>query len=241
MKIGVKTYSNYEFLKHFETKCDFYEIQGIQSKDYSFIKHLKKEIVIHAEHNLFGVNFADKNKEEHNLRSIKFAQKLADIANSKKIILHPGKIENENCSVENFLYLIKKINDKRIILENLYGESSFFNDPIKIKEILQKTKLGLCLDLNHAIVSANLRKQNYLDELKELLKLNPVHFHIGGQVMNSNTDSHISFGDKRSDINMEIILRLFPKDASMTFETTTNIKEVEYDIEFIKKVISKIN
>ncbi|MBR9705338.1 hypothetical protein GOV12_08040 [Candidatus Pacearchaeota archaeon] len=92
MKIGVKTYNNKEFLKHFENQVDFFEIMAIRTNNYDFVTELNKPIVIHAEHRLFGVNFADSKLIKANLDSINFAKKIADLSNSNKIIVHPGDL-----------------------------------------------------------------------------------------------------------------------------------------------------
>ena len=123
MKIGVKTFDNRNFLKPFENQVDFFEIMAIETNKYDFLKEFKLPMVIHSQHGVFGVNSADKTKEERNLKSINFARKIADKVNSKKIILHPGELEDENCSKEQAIKFIKTLDDKRIIIENVTQES----------------------------------------------------------------------------------------------------------------------
>ena len=87
MKIGVKTFGDSDFLKHFENKADFFEIMAIKGNDYSFLKKFSLPCVIHIEHQKFGINIADKTKQKINLESINYAVKIADMVNSKKLIL----------------------------------------------------------------------------------------------------------------------------------------------------------
>ena len=63
MKIGVKTFNNPKFLEHFEKDVDFFEVQAIQKNNYSFLKKFSLPIVVHAEHQNFGINISDKSKE----------------------------------------------------------------------------------------------------------------------------------------------------------------------------------
>ena len=95
MKIGVKTFDDTNVLKHFEDKADFFEIMAIRGKDYSFLKKFSLPLVIHKEHQNFGINIADKTKQKINLESVNHAIKIADMVNSKKLILHPGLIDNK--------------------------------------------------------------------------------------------------------------------------------------------------
>ncbi len=67
MKIGVKTYDNPLFLKEFVDKVDFFEVMAIEGKDYSFLKSFNKPVVVHAQHDSFGINNADKSKRENKL------------------------------------------------------------------------------------------------------------------------------------------------------------------------------
>ena len=75
MKFGVKTWDSEDFLNYFFSEADFFEVQAIRGRDYSFLKKFagKIPIVIHAEHQSFGVNAADSSLNSENLESINFA------------------------------------------------------------------------------------------------------------------------------------------------------------------------
>ncbi len=240
MKIGVKTFNNSKFLEHFEKDVDFFEVQAIQKNNYSFLKNFSLPIVVHAEHNGFGVDISNKKKENKNLKAINFAKKVADLVDSKKIIIHPGasKKLGGDCCVENTIDFLRKIDDKRILIENVV--TGIGNSPETIKEIMEKTGVGFCFDVNHAICYAKLNKMNENKVIKEFLRLNPKHFHVGGQRFVSGKHiSHISLKD--FDYNWRSILSLYPKDAEITLETTIDIKKVEKDVEFIKELVSEID
>ncbi len=238
MKLGVKTFNNPLFLEHFKDKADFFEIMAIRINNYNFLKKFQIPMVIHVEHQRFGINIVDKSKYNQNLESINFAKKLADFTNSKKIILHPGIMYNENCSKENSINFIKEINDKRIIIENLIPvEKSLCTTPEETKEFLELTKTGFCFDINHAIETAIFLKQDYIQFIKDFIKLKPSHYHLGGQIIKENK-THLPL--KESDFDLKEIIKLFPKDAEITLETAIDIKNTENDIILIKQILNSL-
>ncbi len=246
MKIGVKTYNNPEYLKKFEDKVDFFEIMAIETNNYDFIKELKLPIVIHSQHRRFGVNIADKTKEKINLTSINFARKIADMANAKKIILHPGDIDNENCSLEQSISFAKNLNDKRIIIENIPKEGKIkrlCQTPQETKDFLKSTGKGLCFDIGHAIWAAIYLNEDYKKFIKEFLKLKPVHYHIGGLKINSKNlpleqRDHLPLNE--CDFDLKEVLKLIPNDAELTIETTTDPKKTLEDVNTLRKWIEEL-
>jgi len=243
MKFGVKTYDSKEFLDYLLDKADFFEVQAIRKNDYSFLKNYsgKKSIVIHCEHQGFGVNLCDSSKKEFNLGAISFAQKLADLTNSKKIIVHLGYLEegNKNCLRENAIELLKEINDKRICVENVpyiargFNGISFGSSPKEIKEVCREVGCGFCFDINHAIDFArDLHKDIYL-VIKEFEMFNPNHYHLGGQNIEKGI-SHLDFKD--SNLDLEKIFSLLNKNAEITLEVGINEKEVEKDLKIVREI-----
>lgn len=242
MKIGVKTFDNPEFLKQFEDKVDFFEIMAIQTNDYSFLKDFSLPIVIHAEHQAFGVNPADSSKKELNLRSINFARKVANLSNAKKIIVHPGFIEkgNQNCSLKNSIDLFKEIGDKRILIENLpkfHKEGkSLASSSGKIKKIMKNAGTQFCFDVNHHLKNLKKLGRNY-DFIKKYVQLNPAHYHIGGQRILERKE-HTCLED--SELDLKQILSYYPENAEITLETETDIAKVEKDVEIIRNVLKEL-
>ncbi|MBS3078876.1 hypothetical protein J4218_02030 [Candidatus Pacearchaeota archaeon] len=239
MKIGVKTFSNEQVLEHFKDKVDFFEIMAVEKNDYDFLKKFKLPIVIHAQHSRFNIDYADKLKKEINLKSINFAIDLANKTKSNKIIVHPGSSQNKTCSKEQAIDFLKNIDDKRILIENLIPlEDSIGLTPLDIKEFLDKTNKKFCLDINHAIETATSLKQDYIQVIKEFLKLKPIHYHLGGQII-KESKTHLSLED--SDFDIKEIISLLPKNAEITLETTMDIDKLDKDVEIIKKIINELD
>lgn len=235
MKIGVKTYSSPEFLKHFGKEVDFFEVMVADGNNYDFVKTLSKPVVIHAQHETLGINNADSTQIAKNTASFESARKVADSCKAKRIILHPGRINDKNCSRETFVSFVKKLKDKRILVENLIG-NYLCTTPEETASIMKATGAGLCLDINHAIFTALALKQDPLDMIREFVELKPVHYHLGGQRMRVGDMAHLSFQD--SDLDIVGILKLIPEDAEITLEVSTDIKKVENDIKIIRQIIS---
>jgi len=235
MKIGVKNYGDLDYFRALNDKADYFEIMAIPGKDYSYMDEFDKPIVIHAQHEGFGINIADKSKFDKNLESINFAISLADKFNSKVIILHPGKISDSNCSEEQAISFLNSIKDKRVIIENVtFVKNKIGITPENIANLMKKTGRGFCFDVNHAIITAlELGKEPY-EYLKEFVKLKPSYYHIGGQTTKGDGKTHLSF--KHSDIDLDKIMKIIPKDAELTLEVSMNIEDTKYDVDLIRKL-----
>ncbi|MEN9626049.1 MAG: hypothetical protein RL557_377 [archaeon] len=243
MKIGVKCYHEEDFLDYFIGKADFFEVQGLRNKDYSFLKKYRKQnipIVIHAEHHKQGCNPADKSLKT-TAPSIQQAIRIANLAESKKIILHAGIIDNKHCSEEQAINFVNSLKDRRLLIENTFRnrkEGSLCTTPEEMKSFLKKTKKGFIFDLAHCIISAHLNKKDPWEFIQAFLKLKPKHFHLSGQKWDSLQDLHLSL--TKCDFDLAKILRLYPKDAEITLEVSKYKDKTDEDVKFIRKIISKL-
>ena len=223
MKLGVKTFKEGDFLRPFKDKADFFEVMAIQDENYSFLKEFSLPIVIHAQHQKFGVNNADKTKIKKNIDSTNFAINLANEYKANKIIVHPGEITDKNCSEAQAVSFFKSIKDKRILIENLpKNPNCLCSTPEEMKMFLKETKTGFCFDINHAIETAVYLNKDYIEFIKKFIELKPAHYHLGGQNLKKKED-HINF--KESDIDLKKILELIPKDVEITLEVSTDIEK----------------
>jgi endonuclease IV len=245
MKIGVKTFNEIEILEKFKDHVDFFEIMALDKPNpqvLEFIKNSNMPIIIHSQHAGFGINNADKSKINKNKKAMEKAIEHANHSNAKRIIVHPGEKENETCSENNSLEFIKSFPDSRIIIENmpkipLTKGICLGYSPESIKLFMEKTGAGFCLDINHAICSAIENDLDYKSYLKDFIKLKPAHYHLGGQKIRKNRQTHLSLED--SEINIKEIVELLPANAEITLETTTDLNKIQRDIDIIKKYISE--
>ncbi len=238
MKIGVKTYGDENFLKPFEDKVDFFEIMAVQENDYSFLKNFCLPMVIHAEHQVYGSNPADISKKKSNLKSVNFARRLADKVNAEKIIVHPGDLYDSKCSLKNSIDFFNEINDDRICIENLSERKTRTRlcvCPSDLETFLYETKKKFCFDINHAGELKNVNGDYSF--IKNYLRLNPKHYHIGGQRLSKSND-HICLED--SELDLKKILSYYPYNAEITLETEVDIEKTKKDVEIIRNVLREL-
>jgi len=239
MKFGVKTYDDESFLDVFSDKCDFFEVQAVQKNDYNFLRKYNLPIIIHCEHEGFGINVADISKRDLNLQAIHFAKVVADSVGAKKIIIHPGTLENENCSKENAVEFLKEHCDSRFIIENMpysHNETNSLrlcSTPAEMREFMDKTGLGFCFDINHAIEYALEVGLDYIKFLKEFSKIDASHYHLGGENMEKR-ESHLSF--VHSNLDLDIIFKILPKTAEITLEVEIEKENVLEDLKVVGRV-----
>jgi len=236
MKIGVKTFDYIREFEYFKDKADFIEIMAVEGRDYSKFKDFKIPFIIHSQHTTFGINNADKTLYQKNLDSFNYAKKVADMLGAKKIIVHPGDIEGDNCSENNSVNFIKSLKDNRIIIENMPRKNALCRTPKQLKEFITKTGCGFCFDINHAILIAQNLKKDYKEIIKSFVKLKPNHFHLVGQKIPGK--DHLCFSD--SELDLKEIFSFLPKDAEITLETSKDIEKTKEDLKVIREVLKEI-
>jgi sugar phosphate isomerase/epimerase len=195
--------------------------------------------IIHAPHFDKGVNLAKKENLETNLLYAAETVKFADALKTDTIIFHPG-IEGDLRETVDQLHLI---NEPRIIIENkpYFG----FNDvicvgssPEDLEFILANADVGFCLDIGHAICSANARTIDPMEYLAKFLTLTPRMFHLTDGKFDSMYDRHDHFG--KGDYNIPNIVKLLPHGSLITVETdkdsTENLDDFAEDISYLKSV-----
>lgn len=238
IKYGLKIWSsNREIIDQAEelikTKVfDYIELLPVPDVDISSFQEIKASYIIHIPHSKFDFNIADKKKEEFNLKIINHSIECADKLNAKYLILHTGF-----GSFDTAKKFLKKINDKRIILENMpkftsSNQAMVGSSPKEIKE-LKGNKFGFCLDFGHGTTLS----KDYKKDIKEFLKLNPEMFHISDGILNNQKDEHYNIGE--GDYDIEFMVDCIKKsDSEMaTLETPrNNLKSLKEDLINIKRL-----
>ena len=246
MKIGLKIFEkkDLEEIRPLLNKIDFLEVMAIETNDYSFLKDVKLPLIIHCEHQRWGINFANAMSFVKNRNALRFAIELADDYNAKFIVVHPGFNEKGFCAVNNISHFLSNFKDERILVENhpevdegykeIYGVS--LGDLSKITEIAKK---GFCLDFEHAAITAKHRGEDIIKFIQELMKLEPQYFHICNCKFGKKTNlvdgikNHLPLS--KGDLPITKIKELIPKGAWILLETGHNIEEHAKDIEFLRK------
>jgi len=233
MKVGIKIFPNrIKKIPEYAAIADYIEVMAAPNLNPQNLKNFSIPITIHAQHNQFGVNIADKSIVKLNLKAVEKAKKAADIVDSDIIILHPGKLENKNCSFDNAVNFFNKLKDPRIIIENLSDKNNICKSPEELLSFQQKTGCDFCLDFAHVVVAAFHLKKDYKEIVKQFVKLNPFYFHISDGFVNTGKDRHLNLGEGDYDLKF---FRQFIGNKRVSLETKSSpILVYQEQIKFLK-------
>jgi deoxyribonuclease IV len=201
-------------------------------------KALRIPYVVHAPHFREKMNLAKKENKELNLKLAKETIRFANDLNSEIIIFHPGIAGD----VKETVNQLQQINDSRIIIENkpyyALDDGLICNghSPEEIEYIMNNANVGFCLDLGHAICSANAKKIKQSEYLKQFVDLNPKIFHMTDGDYAGVYDKHSHFG--AGNFNINYLLNKIPKGSCITIETikssNESLNDFVGDINYIK-------
>jgi len=223
---------------------ELYAVPGSYDVYISVWKSLKIPFVIHAAHFRDGMNLAKREKEAMNRLLITEARQYADDLKADKIIIHPGIAGDIRETVRQ----LKQVKDQRILIENkpyhALDDGLICNGtaPEEIALIMDKTGVRFCLDIGHAICSANAHKQEPYAYLRQFLELKPKILHLTDGDINGMRDVHRHFGQGNFDLSR--ILALLPKEIEITVETekdrTDRLDDFVADLNVIKNYVSTL-
>jgi len=206
MKIGIKFFpDNAGRLKELSKHIDFAEVMAIEGADFAPFQETGLPVTLHCEHSRFGVNPASIEKRDKTVSAVNFALELADRFSSRFVVVHPGVLEDNKCSLENTTDLLKQFRDKRIVVENLplwFGPEKAHKcvapTPEEMEIILSATGNRVCLDFGHAAVTAHEIGEEHVGFVKRFMELKPSYFHISDN--DGTADLHMSLGEGKLDI-----------------------------------------
>ena len=252
IKYGLKLWSVNK--KYFLDVIDFYHTGLIDFAELYIVPNTfrKREaailknipVQIHAPHSLHSFNVFGLDKEKIDLFKNQVVE-AADFFDSQHIILHSGV----GSDLKIFKRNIKKISDKRILVENkpkigLDNRICFGYSLSQLRFIKKKCKLSICLDISHAIKSALSQKKDYKKYLETLIKtLEPDYFHVSDGLLIGEEDEHLSLG--KGDFDLKWIKNILnklskTKDISIVIETPKGKDNLENDAKNINFFKNKI-
>lgn len=203
---------------------ELYTVPNSYNEYINYWKKLQIPFIIHGPHYSHGLNFSDRNKREGNIKLAEESIRFCDDLKSDILIFHPGV----NGSIDETIDQINFINDKRIVIENkpyygLNNEICIGHSPEEIQRIMHNVRVGFCLDIGHTICSANAKKINQIEYIKEFIELNPKIFHLTDGNYNGIKDMHEHYGEGTFPI--KDIMKLIENDSMITNETKKNSDE----------------
>lgn len=252
MKIGLKLWSNNEnYLSHAENLwgegvfdfIELYLVPGTYEKYVSQWKGLEVPYFIHAPHAHHKFNLADSSREEDNLKLYDETRRLADELNASLIIVHPGVL-GEDTDIPQKQKSIKKqlkmLNDERVLIENKPYKA--INDlgicagssPEEIRDYIEATGMGFCLDVNHALKYAISMGRDHMEAIKEFADMGPKIIHICGLDDTVEEDKHLHLYD--SEIDLDNIMNILT-GCGTEYWTIETPKDSKTDLEDFKKEV----
>ncbi len=182
-----------------EKKIDFIELYNNPEVDFAE-EHLSTLLGIPISiHNANTKGFHEFLLGPEQLLIWKTTLRLADYFSSKLIVIHPG----QKHTFESFLPELKKIDDPRIVVENmpgldLAGVAVFGQKLSDLKKIKEHT--SICFDLEKAVTAANYQGLDYKEYITDCLQaLKPRYFQISGTDSNQPSENHGNLWESNMD------------------------------------------
>lgn len=251
-KIGLKLWSTntdyyfYEAQKLYkEGVCNYVELYIVPNtvETLEKWKTLGVPINLHCPHFFHGFNLAQKEKFEYNREIYTQVKYFADSLKSEYIVFHGG-IDGD---IRETARQLKSFHEARAILENkpfqaiankmggILCRGATLNE---VQYVLNEVNCGFCLDIGHAICSANSQKIDKWKFIDELNRLKPNLYHLTDlKDVNSVYDSHVHIGE--GTLNIKRALSYVTDQSLLTVETEKSYVENLRDFrEDVKKLIN---
>ena len=185
--------------------------------------------------------------KENNLKIFNEVREFADRLNVDYIIIHGGLDGDVNETAKQ----LKSFNEPRALIENkpyravpkiAENKTCIGYNFNQLEIIKNESDCGFCLDFNHAICTANSFNYNYVNFIKELMKLKPNMFHISDmENASAEIDTHLHLG--AGQINLQSLTQFLNKDSKVSLETAksskTSLEDFIKDSEYFSKMLIK--
>ena len=249
MEVGIKLWSTnpVEYVNG-AGFADFVEVMPVDAKSLMKFTARKYRYTVHVPHERFGFNPALDFETSLKLlqRGISAAKKLR----AKHLIMHTSYLRehpNEKTvrdAIKKTAQLVKKANYDHVLIENSLKRGVFKEDSSRyyicydydqLKELLEITGAGFCLDFEHAAITAYQLGLKYEEHVAELLKLKPEYFQLSGtSPALGGQHHHLSIFDGIIDLNfVKKILKKANKPVCL--ETPIDIEQRKKEVTFLKK------
>ena len=247
MRVGIKLWSSNpdEYVDN-AGFADFVEVMAAEMRGIRRFARRPYSYTVHAPHESFGfsplLNYARSKK------LLERAVKAARLLKADWIIMHNVNINakpNEKTAeeaVKAVVRLVKSSGAGNILIENSCSYTFFKGKdainyfgytPEHMKELLQRSGAGFCLDLEHVAVTSHHLGTDFGKEANALIKLKPDYFHLSG-TRHATRKHHTSIFD--SDIAPDTAKALLKKAGKpVCLETPIDVEQRKREVAFLKK------
>lgn len=257
MDLGLKLWSTNDLYVQPVLECfakgiyDYIELYVVPESlgSLKLWKDIDIPFVLHAPHSISGFNLAKKNCKIRNYELAEQVDSYRKALNPEFIIFHPGIEGALEETIRQMCEIRRKFPEmhKLMLVENkprfsLKGEICRGTTVDEIKEIINKTGFGFCLDIGHAICAANSSESNWREVYANFISMQPSMFHLSDGNINSEKDAHLNYG--KGNFPMTEILDLLPANAMISIETekcsNTDLNDFKKDTEQLKRYLTKL-
>lgn len=210
----------------------------------SYWRKLDMPFIIHNAHFAHGFNLAKKECEARNREIYEQSRKFADDLAAEKIIFHGGV----DGAAEETARQLRLLKEDRALLENkpfvalpnrMGGKFCRGATEGELDFIISETGCGFCLDLGHAVCSANSQGIDPYLFIQRLMRLDPYMFHLSDvEDIESPYDSHLHLGEGR--LNIRSLKASLGMDALVSIESEKddpeNLNDFKNDVLYLMSV-----
>lgn len=188
-------------------------------------KKLNIPFILHAPHYVHDVNLADEERFGYNKKIYEQVEIFRQELNAEYTVVHAGT----NGTVEETIRQLQIITPQNVIIENKPAHPPHFETRIcrghsieEITQIIKSTHCKFCLDIGHAICTANYYGYKPYEFLEKFNALQPVLYHISDGNINSPHDQHLHIGTGSYDFSK--LFSIINENRSVSIETVKNSK-----------------
>lgn len=180
-------------------------------------------LVLHAPHSAGGFNFARRDMRKSNFRCLEMMDGLRRSLSPEMAVFHPGIEGDAGETVRQIAGLRAEFPalHRAMLLENkprlgLNGETCLGASPREIRDILEATGCGFCLDARHAVAYAAWADVDWRNAIGEFAALGPKLWHAADGKLSDQVDSHDHFGE--GDVPWAQMACFWNEDTPVTIE-----------------------
>lgn len=192
---------------------------------------------VHAPHSAHGMNLASADCYNCNCKLLDEVRAYADGLRARYVVFHGGT----DGTVAEVARQLACFGDVRTLIENkphkplpfVRAHAYVGSRPEEMQQVMNIAGCGFCLDIGHAVCSANSYKIDPYDFIHEFAHLRPNKIHLSDIYESTEDDVHLNFGlgDLRFDRVWDVVCAV----GDVTIETNKQSRQSLDD--FVKDVV----
>lgn len=248
MEVGVKLWTTNppEQFKQAAEFADFIEIMPVDLESLDRLPATKLNYNVHVPHERFG--FSPAIDMEKSSKLLQQAVTAAKKLKAETIVMHTGCLKEAptkqmtDKAIEAAARLARTAQHGRLLIENSIPKDRFRDGSERhficynyeqLKTVMEASGAGLCLDFEHAAITAHQLGLDYRQLVSQLMKLKPEYFHLSGTRLKEN-GHHLSIFEGDLDLNYtKQVLQKAGKPVCL--ETPLDTEQRRKEVEFLKR------